>query len=84
MQRTRGPAPGISPGRRGGRSRGIIWALLAGIAKARYFLLTGELLTGTEAGCSIMFTKALAGDKVLEEALEISETLATGSQPTIS
>jgi len=30
-----------------------------------------------------MFTKAIAGDKVLEEALEISETLATGSQPTI-
>jgi enoyl-CoA hydratase len=61
----------------------IIWPLLAGIAKARYYLLTGEMLTGTEAERIGMVTKALPRDKVLEEALEIAETLATGSQLAI-
>lgn len=61
----------------------IIWPLLAGFAKARYYLLTGEMLTGTEAERIGMVSKALPRDKVLEEALEIAETLATGSQLAI-
>jgi enoyl-CoA hydratase len=61
----------------------IIWPLLAGFAKARYYLLTGEMLTGTEAERIGMVTKALPRDKVLAEALEIAQTLATGSQLAI-
>jgi len=61
----------------------IIWPLLAGFAKARYYLLTGEMLSGTEAERIGMVSKALPRDKVLEEALKIAETLATGSQLAI-
>ena len=61
----------------------IIWPLLAGIAKARYYLLTGEMLTGTEAERIGLVTRALPRDKVLEEALKIAERLATGSQLAI-
>jgi enoyl-CoA hydratase/carnithine racemase len=61
----------------------IIWPRLTGIAKARYYLLTGEMLSGAEAERIGMVTKALPRDKVLGEALKIAETLATGSQLAI-
>ncbi len=61
----------------------IIWPLLAGMAKARYYLLTGEMVTGVEAERIGMVTKALPRDKVLPEALAIADTLATGSQLAI-
>ncbi len=61
----------------------ILWPLLAGIAKARYYLLTGEMLTGLEAERIGMVTKALPRDQVLPEALAIAERLASGSQLAI-
>jgi enoyl-CoA hydratase len=61
----------------------IIWPLLAGMAKARYYLLTGEMLTGAEAERIGMVTKALPRDQVLDEALRIADTLGTGSQTAI-
>jgi len=61
----------------------IIWPLLAGMAKARYYLLTGEMITGAEAERIGMVAKALPRDQVLDEALRIADTLATGSQQAI-
>lgn len=61
----------------------ILWPLLAGMAKARYYLLTGEMLTGTEAERIGMVSKALPREQVLQEALRVAETLATGSQLAI-
>src|SRR5579875_2085632 len=61
----------------------IIWPLLAGMAKARYHLLTGEMITGAEAERAGMVAKALPRDQVLDEALRIADRLATGSQPAI-
>jgi enoyl-CoA hydratase len=61
----------------------ILWPLLAGMAKARYYLLTGEMLTGAEAERIGMVSKALPREQVLEEALRVAETLATGSQLAI-
>ena len=61
----------------------IIWPLLAGMAKARYYLLTGEMITGAEAERIGMVAKALPRDQVLDEALRIAEALATGSQQAI-
>jgi enoyl-CoA hydratase len=61
----------------------ILWPLLAGMAKARYYLLTGEMLTGEEAERLGMVSKALPRDQVLDEALRVADTLATGSQLAI-
>jgi enoyl-CoA hydratase len=61
----------------------IIWPLLAGMAKSRYYLLTGEMITGAEAERIGMVAKALPRDEVLPEALRVAETLATGAQQAI-
>jgi enoyl-CoA hydratase len=61
----------------------IIWPLLAGMAKARYYLLTGEMVTGAEAERLGMVAKAVPRDQVLDEALRVADVLATGSQQAI-
>ncbi|WP_037568635.1 enoyl-CoA hydratase/isomerase family protein [Phaeacidiphilus oryzae] len=61
----------------------LVWPLLAGMAKARYHLLTGEMITGEEAERIGMVAKALPRDEVLPEALRIADALATGAQPAI-
>ncbi|GAA1395868.1 enoyl-CoA hydratase/isomerase family protein [Pseudonocardia kongjuensis] len=61
----------------------IIWPLLAGMAKSRYYLLTGEMLTGAEAERIGMVAKALPRGEVLDEALRIAHALGTGSQQAI-
>ena len=61
----------------------IIWPLLAGMAKARYYLLTGEMVTGAEAERLGMVAKALPRDEVLDESLRVAEVLATGAQQAI-
>ena len=61
----------------------IIWPLLAGMAKARYYLLTGEMITGAEAERIGMVAKALPREQVLDEALRVADTLATGAQQAI-
>ena len=61
----------------------IIWPLLAGMAKARYYLLTGEMITGAEAERIGLVAKALPKDQVLDEALRVADQLATGAQPAI-
>ncbi len=61
----------------------LIWPLLAGMAKARYYLLTGEMLSGAEAERIGMVSKALPRDQVLDEAMRVADALATGSQLAI-
>ncbi len=61
----------------------IIWPLLAGMAKARYYLLTGEMLDGREAERIGLVSKALPREQVLEEALRVADGLARGSQLAI-
>jgi enoyl-CoA hydratase len=61
----------------------IVWPLLAGMAKARYYLLTGEMITGAEAERIGMVAKALPRDQVLDEALRVADGLATGAQQAV-
>ncbi|MGA2036613.1 MAG: enoyl-CoA hydratase/isomerase family protein [Acidimicrobiales bacterium] len=61
----------------------ILWPLLAGMAKARYYLLTGETLTGKEAERIGMVTMALPKDQVLDEAMAVAGRLGSGSQLAI-
>jgi enoyl-CoA hydratase len=61
----------------------IVWPLLAGMAKARYYLLTGDMVTGAEAERIGMVSRAVPAAEVLDEALEVAHRLATGSQLAI-
>ncbi|NKZ07637.1 enoyl-CoA hydratase/isomerase family protein [Actinomadura latina] len=61
----------------------IIWPLLVGMAKARYYLMTGEMIDGAEAERIGLVSKAVPRAEVLPEALRVAETLAAGSQPAI-
>lgn len=61
----------------------IVWPLLCGMARARYYLLTGEMITGEQAERIGLVSKSLPREAVLPEALRVADTLATGSQQAI-
>jgi enoyl-CoA hydratase/carnithine racemase len=61
----------------------IIWPLLCGPAKAKYYLLTGEMVTGEEAERIGLVSRVLPRDEVLPEALSVAHKLATGPQQAI-
>jgi enoyl-CoA hydratase/carnithine racemase len=61
----------------------ILWPLLCGMARARYYLLTGEMVTGTEAERIGLVSKCVPREEVLTEAFRVAGTLATGSQLAI-
>jgi enoyl-CoA hydratase len=61
----------------------VIWPLLCGMAKAKYFLMTADFLDGREAERIGLVTRAVPKDEVLPTALQIAERLALGSQSAI-
>jgi enoyl-CoA hydratase len=61
----------------------MIWPLLCGMAKAKYYLLTCEPLLGAEAERIGLITEALADDALDVRAVEIAGRLADGSQTAI-
>src|ERR1700730_3162698 len=58
----------------------IIWPLLCGLAKSRYYLLTGDMVDGAEAERIGLGSKALPAGEVLPEAMAIARRLAAGPQ----
>ena len=61
----------------------LLWPLLCGMAKAKYYLLTAEFVNGPEAERIGLVTRCVADDRVLPEALEIAEKLAAGSRTAV-
>src|SRR5499433_1587419 len=61
----------------------IIWPLLCGMAKARYYLLTSDFLDGKEAERIGLVSLCAPADQVLARATEIADKLAAGSQTSI-
>ena len=61
----------------------IIWPLLCGMAKAKYYLMTAEFIDGKEADRIGLVSMALPQDEVLPRAMAIADNLAAGSQPAI-
>lgn len=57
----------------------ICWPLMAGMAKAKYYLLTCRPLTGEEAERIGLVSMAVDDDQVLGTAREIASELAAGS-----
>src|SRR5260370_8808982 len=73
----------VKLGAAAGDHAAIIWPLLCGMAKARYHLLTGEMVDGTEAERIGLVSKAVPAQDVLPEALRVAMELAAGSQLAI-
>jgi len=61
----------------------IIWPLLCGMAKAKYYLLTAEFLDGREAERIGLVSRCVPGDRLMATAFEVAERLATGPQLAI-
>ena len=61
----------------------IIWPLLCGMAKAKYYLLTCETLLGAEAERIGLITEAPADEALDDRAVEIAGRLADGAQSAI-
>lgn len=61
----------------------IIWPLLCGMAKAKYYLMTADFINGAEAERLGLVTFARPAEEVLPTAMEIADKLAKGSQPAI-
>jgi enoyl-CoA hydratase/carnithine racemase len=61
----------------------IIWPLLCGLAKARYYLLTNEPLTGEEAERIGLVARCVPNEEVYSAALAIAQKLARSSPTAI-
>ncbi|MCH8842348.1 MAG: enoyl-CoA hydratase/isomerase family protein [SAR324 cluster bacterium] len=61
----------------------IIWPLLCGMAKAKYYLLTSEFLDGKEAERIGLVSLCVPADELMTKAMAVAENLATGSQLAI-
>ncbi|UCE32251.1 MAG: enoyl-CoA hydratase/isomerase family protein [Burkholderiales bacterium] len=61
----------------------IVWPLLCGMAKAKYYLLLCDPVSGEEAERIGLVSLALDEAEVVPRAFEIAQRLATGSQTAI-
>jgi len=61
----------------------ICWPLLCGMAKAKYYLLTCDTLTGEEAERIGLVSLCVDDDAVQQRALEVAVTLSEGAQAAI-
>jgi enoyl-CoA hydratase len=61
----------------------IIWPLLCGMAKAKYYLLTADFLDGQEAERIGLVSLCVPADQVLPKAVDVAGKLAQGSQLSI-
>ena len=61
----------------------IIWPLLCGMAKAKYYLLTCDVLTGEEADRIGLVSMCVEDDELQDKALEVAHKLAHGAPSAI-
>lgn len=67
---------GVAPG----DHAAIIWPLLCGMARAKYYLMLCEGISGEEAARIGMVTKCVPHSELMDEAMRIADRLAEGSQ----
>ncbi len=61
----------------------IVWPLLCGMAKAKYYLLTGDFIDGREAERIGLVSRCVPQGEVLSTSMEIARRLAVGPQPAL-
>ena len=61
----------------------IIWPLLCGMAKAKYYLMTSDFVSGPEAERIGLVSMCVPHDELEEKAMDVARNLATGPQYAI-
>ncbi len=62
----------------------VIWPLLMGVNRAKYFLMTGDRISAEEAERIGLVNFLVEDDALMERALELADRLATGPTCAIS
>ncbi len=62
----------------------LIWPHLIGVNKAKYFLMTGDRLTGAEAEEIGLVNFLVEDDELMDKALEVAAKLAAGAPQAIA
>ncbi len=58
----------------------IIWPLLCGLAKAKYYLITADFIDGKTADEIGLVSKSVPRENLMEEAMKVATKVATGPQ----
>lgn len=61
----------------------IIWPLLCGLAKAKYYLLTADFIDGKTADQIGLVSKSVPAHNLMDEAMKVATKLATGPQDAV-
>jgi len=61
----------------------ICWPLLCGMAKAKYYLMTAEFVSGKEAERIGLVSLCVPRAQLMDKAMEVANKLASGSQQAI-
>src|SRR6058998_193028 len=61
----------------------ILWPLLCGMAKAKYYLLTSDFIDGKEAERIGLVSMSVPAEQVIAKAFDVADRLARGSQHSI-
>ncbi len=61
----------------------IIWPLLCGLAKAKYYLLTADFIDGREAERIGLVSLCVPAEQLMDKAMETARKLARGPQQAI-
>ncbi|MEO6398714.1 MAG: enoyl-CoA hydratase-related protein [Tepidiformaceae bacterium] len=71
--------PHVKMGITAGDGGAVIWPLLVGVNKAKYMLMTGDLVTADEAMAMGLLNKVVEDGEALNEAMAIARRLAAGA-----
>lgn len=61
----------------------ILWPLLCGMAKSKYYLMTSDFLDGREAERIGLVSMCVPDEELLDKAMEVATNLATGPRQAI-
>ena len=61
----------------------IVWPILCGMAKAKYYLLTADFIDGKEAERIGLVSLCTPPEQLMDKAFEVANKLAAGSQQAI-
>jgi enoyl-CoA hydratase len=61
----------------------LLWPLLCGMAKAKYYLLTADFIDGHEAERIGLVSRCVPDERVLDEALEIAGKIGRGPRQAV-